>query len=93
MLETAVEACPVQIFLILDDLYSENWFIELVAFLVHATSTDYPRPVVVHLVQESFATILGEKFKTYFNSVISRFLLGSTRTVNNSSDLTLKFQL
>ena len=62
MLETAVEACPVQIFLILDDLYSENWFIELVAFLVHATSTDYPRPVVVHLVQESFADFLTRKY-------------------------------
>jgi len=51
MLETAVECCPVQIFLILDDLYNDNWFIELVAFLVYATNIDYQRPIVVHLVQ------------------------------------------
>ena len=51
MLETAVDSCPCQIFLILDDLHTDNWFIELVAFLAHATSIEYDRPVVVHLVQ------------------------------------------
>jgi len=51
MLETAVDACPVQIFFILEDLYSDNWFIELVAYLVQATSVEFLRPVVIHLVQ------------------------------------------
>ena len=35
----------------MDDLYNDNWFIELVAFLVYATNIDYQRPIVVHLVQ------------------------------------------
>ena len=58
MLETAVDACPVQIFFILEDLYSDNWFIELVAYLVQATSVEFLRPVVIHLVQVRIQLVL-----------------------------------
>ena len=69
MLETAVDACPVQIFFILEDLYSDNWFIELVAYLVQATSVEYLRPVVIHLVQvqyeQKYTWILEFKLYVY----------------------------